>query len=334
MLLDCRRRSRGAAPLVRLVALASLAIAGCEGRCSGSLSGGLSAPGGPSAATSSASPVGAAADCAKRDVVTFFVASDTHFGFSAEVERRDLEAIRQMNTMEGAPWPEPLGGSIGKPCGVLVAGDLTEDGKPEEWGKFVSAFGLRGGDGALAFPAFEALGNHDKHHGAFVQERIAERHGAARYSFDWGPVHVVSLGEGPSDDDLVWLDEDLKRKGQGAQIVLYFHYPLEGRWATGHWFGDGPHRDRLRERLEGKNVLGIFHGHDHAAGNYEWRGIDIYRTGSPKHAWHTFAVVEIGGGKMKVASWDYSGKTWVAWHSKPTAGEGPEVRWVDPRLPR
>jgi hypothetical protein len=61
--------------------------------------------------------------------VTFFVASDTHFGFNAEVERRDLEAIRQMNTMEGAPWPEPLGGTIGKPCGVLVAGDLTEDGK-------------------------------------------------------------------------------------------------------------------------------------------------------------------------------------------------------------
>ena len=35
-----------------------------------------------------------------------------------------------------------------------------------------------------------------------------------------------------------------------------------------------------------------------------------------------------------VASWDYSGQTWVACHSKPTAGEGLEVRWVDPRLPR
>jgi len=316
MHIESHRSSGVLVRALHLGALLLLAAAGC--RSSGS----------PAADSD------AAAGCGQAGAVTFFVASDTHFGFSEVVEKRDLEAIRQMNAMEGTPWPEPLGGKVRKPCGVLVAGDLTEDGKPEEWAKFVSAFGLRGGDGALAFPAFETLGNHDKHQGEFVRERITERHGGAAYSLDWGPVHVVSLSDGPSDDDLRWLDEDVKRKGPDARIVVFLHYALEGRWSTGHWFGDGPHRDRLRERLEGKRVLGIFHGHDHAAGSYKWRGIDVYRTGSPKHSWHTFAVAEISGKTMKVGSWDYDAKAWVAWHRKPIDGEGPEVRWVDPRIPQ
>lgn len=276
----------------------------------------------------------AASRCADRESVTFFVASDTHFGAGQDVEARDVELVRQMNQMQGSPWPEALGGTIDEACGVLVSGDLTEDGRPEEWERFVAAFGLNGGDGALSFPVFETLGNHDKHQGTFIRDRITERHGGVVYSFDWGPVHVVSLGEAPDGDDLRWLADDLGRVAPDRHIVLYFHFPLEGAYSTGQWFGDGPYRDALAETIKGKPIAAIFHGHYHAAGLYEWRDFDVYRAGSPKHKWHTYTVVQIDAKRFRAASWDYDAKKWVWWHEKPIGGgEGREIRYGDPALP-
>lgn len=320
-----RRGGRSGVPFA-FAASAALAALGCDGK-----------PSEPQVAPApAAASAPATGDCATRDTVTFFVASDTHFGFSPEVEAKNEDVIRQMNEMAGKPWPEALGGTIGAACGILVTGDLTEDGKPDEWAKFVAAFGLKGNEGRARFPVYEMIGNHDKNTGNFVRDRVAERHGgsgvAARYAIEWGPVRLLTFGDAPNDEDLAWLDAEAARGDARKPLLLFFHYPLEGRWATGQWFGDGPHRDRLRERLEGKNVAGIFHGHDHAAGNYAWRGIDVYRTGSPKHSWNTIDVAEVGRDRMKVASWDYRAKAWVAWHAKPLGGEGATLRWQDPRL--
>jgi hypothetical protein len=275
-----------------------------------------------------------AARCRDKERATFVVTADTHFGFSDEVDARNLKAIRSMNEMPGKPWPAELGGEVDELCGVLVAGDLTEDGKPDEWKKFVEAFGLRGGDAALEAPVFETLGNHDKHHGFHVRNAIFERHGSTVYAWDWGKLHVVSLGEAPDDTDLAWLERDLDAAPTGSGIVLFFHFPLSGAYSAGQWFGDGHYRDELERVLKGRDVLAIFHGHYHATGLYGWRGIDVYRAGSPKHGWHTFNVVEVGGGSMKVASWDYDAETWRWYHQKPVlGGAGPAKKRIDPGAP-
>lgn len=271
--------------------------------------------------------------CAHRQDVAFIVASDTHFGFDEATDKRNEVAIEAMNGIAGTPWPKELGGQVGEPCGVLVTGDLTENGKPEEWTKFVAAFGLRGQDAALHYPVFETLGNHDKNYGTYVRDRIYERHGSTVYSFDWGPLHLVSLGEAPDDSDLKWLEEDLAKVPEDRYIVPYFHFPLAGPYSTGQWFGDGPYRDRLEAVLEHKRVAGVFHGHYHATGLYEWRDRKVYRTGSPKHSWHTFTVAEVNDGAIKVASWNYDDKVWVWWEGRRLDGAGAETRFVDPRVP-
>ena len=266
--------------------------------------------------------------------MTFVVTADAHFGASREIEARNVEAIDAMKAMPGRAWPEPLGGSVDELCGVLVAGDLTEDGKPEEWSAFASAFGLAGGEGAFDVPVFETIGNHDKHAGFHVRNQIFERHGSTVYAFDWGKVHVVSLGEAPDDTDLAWLRRDLDGAPKGSGIVLFFHFPLLGAYSRGQWFGDGPYRDALADVLRGRDVLAIFHGHYHATGLYTWNDVDVYRAGSPKHGWHTFNVVEIHDGAMKVASWDYDADSWRWFHQKPVLGGGArEIKRTDPGVP-
>jgi cytolysin (calcineurin-like family phosphatase) len=190
-------------------------------------------------------------------------------------------------------------------------------------------FGLTGGDGMLRYPVYEGAGNHDKHAGAHVEEQIAKRHGGARYSWDWDDLHLVCLGEAPNDADLAWLRGDLAEAGPDVGVVLYFHFPLEGPYSTGNWFGDGDYRRKLHDVLGGYRVLGIFSGHYHASGLYRWRGYDAYLEGSVKHSWHSFAVVHVTDERMTVASYNYDRRAFWWWHDKPIFGApGRESRWI------
>ncbi len=256
--------------------------------------------------------------------LTFLVTGDTHFGVEG-IAARHRAIIDDMNAVPGRELPGGLG-RAGEPRGLLVAGDLTDGSGSEEWSQFVAHYGLRGGDGLLRYPVFEGIGNHDKLNGPFIADRVAERHGAARYAFDWDDVHVVCLGEAPDDDDLAWLRDDLAATGKDVGIVLYFHFPLRGPFSD-NWFGAGAYREHLRQTLSGYRVLGIFHGHFHASGSYRWHGIDAYLQGSAKHDWHSYTLVHVTGTRMLVASWNYDRKRWWWWHDKPIFGApGPEHR--------
>lgn len=272
--------------------------------------------------------------------LTFLVTADTHFGYwwarvpvpgapaGIAIEEVNAIAVRAMNTIEGTPYPRALGGSVGSPRGVLVAGDLTEGGWPPEWSQFEAMFGLTGREGLLRYPVFEGAGNHDKHSGAHVEEQIKRRHGGARYSWDWDDVHLVCLGEAPSEVDLDWLRADLAAAGPDVGIVIYFHIPLAGPYSKGNWFGDGDSPERLHEILARYRVLGIFNGHFHASGAYRWRGHDGYLVGSPKHSWHSFVVVRVTDERMSVASYNYDRRAFWWWHDKPIWGaRGGEARW-------
>jgi len=140
------------------------------------------------------------------------------------------ETLRAINSSTNLAWPEELGGgAIPKPRGVLVLGDVIDDGDrvllgkhqtPRQWFQFAADFGLDGTDGLLNYPVFEIWGNHDgppagaEKFGFSFQARLKERNARRQqkgwltnlstnglhYSWDWDDVHFVMLGLYPADE--------------------------------------------------------------------------------------------------------------------------------------
>jgi 3',5'-cyclic AMP phosphodiesterase CpdA len=258
--------------------------------------------------------------------VTFFVVSDLHFGYGypdelarlprdavknpVGLEKSHLKIIDTMNKLAGRAYPPGIGGQVGAPRGVLVTGDLTEWGRVEEWQRFVAYYGLRGQEGPLKIPVFEGIGNHDRVHGPWVEQRVMERHGGRFYSWDWDDLHLVSLGEAPDEEGLAFLRNDLARYEKDVPTVLYFHLPLSGPWSTGNWFGDGDFRSRLGNIVADHRPLTIFHGHHHGIGHYTWNGIDVYKPGAVKDTTHNFSVVHVTDAGLTVARFNYDEDGW------------------------
>ncbi len=277
--------------------------------------------------------------------VTFIVASDTHLGLGdpvtpgrdpvknpVRIEKTNLQMIDAMNSVAGKLWPQQLGGAVSEPRGVLISGDLTENGGKQDWVLFEALYGRTGKEGPLRYPVYEGDGNHDAHRGWFIREEIARRHGGRRYSFDFEGLHLVCLGEAPDEDGLEFLEKDLKQLAPDTPVVLYFHFPLLGPYSD-TWFTRGGYPEQLYRVIQGYRVIAIFHGHYHASGGYHWRGYDVYNVGSPKHDHHSFAVVNVTNEHMRVASWNYDLQDWWWWHGKSIALDEPTGAEGQPKPP-
>ena len=163
--------------------------------------------------------------------VTFLVTSDVHYDAFENEDRndRDRDTIRRMNGIASVAWPEELGGEpISEPYGVIVLGDVIDDGDRILNGKlqsrrqyllFEADFGLDGTDGLLDYPVYESWGNHDgspeglEKNGFSFQAQLKRRNisrqqrgwlsglsdNCLHYSWDWGSVHFVQLGIYPAD---------------------------------------------------------------------------------------------------------------------------------------
>lgn len=164
--------------------------------------------------------------------VTFLVTSDVHYDAFENENRNDRvrDSLRAMNTVTNLTWPDELGrGAIAKPRGVLVLGDVIDDGDrvfqgkhqtPRQFFQFAADFGLDGGDGLLNYPVFETWGNHDgppvgaEKFGFSFQAQLKQRNlrrqrkgwltnlstNGLHYSWDWDDVHFVMLGLYPADE--------------------------------------------------------------------------------------------------------------------------------------
>lgn len=161
------------------------------------------------------------------------VTSDCHYrqtdhprGHHNDLNRATIE---EMNRIDELEWPPELGGrKIGAPRGVLVLGDLIDDGDlahgerqitREQWALFEADFGLDGTDGRLHWPVFEGWGNHDGppeasvRHGFSVQAELRRRtrrraeagrlasvsENGLHHAWDWNGVHLVQLNLYPAD---------------------------------------------------------------------------------------------------------------------------------------
>ena len=245
------------------------------------------------------------------DEVTFLVAADTHFG-PRGMREKNLRQVAAMNALRGTAWPVALGGTVDEPAAVIVAGDLTDLGRPSEGWTFTEVYGFLRGQGLLEYPVFVGTGNHDQgvplvH---IVPGAVAFRHGSLDYAIRLGGLHVIGLDVYPDASALPWLRAELERVGPGQPVLLWFHYPLAGPYSD--WWTD-EEKLAFRGVVEGYSIVAVFHGHYHRSGHYEWKGLQVYNVGSPRHADHSFAAVRWRAGRLDVAAWDWDRGAW-AWH--------------------
>ena len=162
--------------------------------------------------------------------VTFFVSPDTHFTQCGGVPDigKNARGISEMNALPGVMYPNTShwGGAVEEPHGVVLPGDLIDDGCADsscaaQLSNYTSRFPLTGGNGSgavLRFAVFEGVGNHDggnstdpatgllrrtviarNRHRAVLAPPAAYRLSAngLHYSWEWEGVHFVMLGVYP-----------------------------------------------------------------------------------------------------------------------------------------
>lgn len=250
----------------------------------------------------------AAAVAAAADDVTFFSFSDIHYGADnggKSPPMTNCPKVELINTLAGTPWPTTIGGTVGRPVGLVMQGDLINDGAvpdkcPVQWANYAADFGVRG-EGRCKLPVFEGIGNHDLNEKGFVWDRIRERNairldagmiGAVssnglHYSWDWGGIHFVNVNlfpgnawEGEADAygrahdprrARDFLTEDLRAKvgDSGRPVIVVHHFrPIDENWWT------YAAADRYQRVLQDYNVVAILVGHQGGGVNNVWRGIN------------------------------------------------------------
>lgn len=258
---------------------------------------------------------------------TFFVVSDTHYGLSPSGDLTVPLLVEKMNGLPGTPYPAGIGGSVGKPLGVLHIGDITNNGTKPQWEMFVRDYGLTGREGRPVWPVYEAFGNHDGGANLPVRNGIRERNkkrvglaaiseNGLHYSWDWGGIHFVNCGISPGttihpydpEHSLEFLEQDLRKNvaDSGRPVVLMHHFGFDKEHSLSWWPEEW--RTNYCNAIKGYNVIAILHGHAHKSSIYQWNGIDVYHPphfqGDPtknKPITHGFFVFRITDEELTVA---------------------------------
>lgn len=170
----------------------------------------------------------------------FVQISDTHIGFAKEANPDAAGTTRAAIELVNAKAADA--------ALVLHTGDITHLSKPAE---FDAAAELLKG---IRIAEFHTVpGEHDvldEKQSAFLDRYGKPSGGKGWYSFDHGGVHFVALvnvmdfkpgGQGRlGDEQLAWLEGDLKGRSASQPLVLFTHIPLwslypEWGWSTEDW---------------------------------------------------------------------------------------------------
>lgn len=265
------------------------------------------------------------ADAPIKNDVTFFIATDQHYGHGVNYEL-NRNTVDLMNRAAGMALPAGFGGGIVRtPLAVVDPGDLLDKGydpanAAEKWAEWVEHYGLDGTDGVLGFPVLEGVGNHDSSATFSIPRQEIRKRNMIRkgitevsadglhYSWDWDHLHCINTnlfpGDGPDDvmnvspanhnpeGALQFLKDSLaKHVGtSGRPVIVFTHYgPVGGM--SDWWTPES--KERFYEAIKDYNVICIFNGHSHGVDFPMWKGIQTIHCGAA-------ARPDSGGGDFMV----------------------------------
>ncbi|MEZ5229505.1 MAG: metallophosphoesterase [Acidimicrobiales bacterium] len=150
-----------------------------------------------------------------------------------------------------------------RPDLVLLTGDNTHNGTPQEWSEVLDRLG------ALEVPWEAIAGNHDRPIEALADHR----------AIDAGPLRLVLLDAGSNvftENDASWLDAELSAHTDQPTVVAIHAPPFE----TGIWWMDcvglgGADRFETVVRRH-PQVLQVLSGHVHRLIQTNWGGCSLW----------------------------------------------------------
>jgi hypothetical protein len=241
--------------------------------------------------------------------LTFFGWSDQHVKTDGSTQHLH-PFIDAMNKMPGNPYPESIGGEVGRPAFIIGAGDVTE---------WPTNAAMRGYDEVLAtrlkFKAMDVLGNHDDGGLAFSPTMLnwcKLRHGSLSYVFQEGGVRFIALWskfdpkgkpfQAITEEALGYLKTELAKAPVGQPIVLFTHLCYDAM----------TNRDELIKVIGDANVVLILGGHYHKATFHRYKGRNWVQLPSPKSDFNHFTVLRITDDRLLALPYDFVKKEWVS----------------------
>ncbi|MBN1489346.1 MAG: PQQ-binding-like beta-propeller repeat protein [Phycisphaerae bacterium] len=234
----------------------------------------------------------------------FIQVSDIHVnprptGMAPQAGGRSVDTLAWICKEVAKPQKqEPYGITAPTPAFVFATGDITEYGViGETWSDFLACFS------SLKCPLHVIPGNHDNTWTA-MYHIMRERHGGDNFSFDQFGCHFVGLTTAspqepvPSIDRrmLNWLRDDLAKIKTDTPVFVFVHHPLHGRE-----FASPFETYRLREVLDGHNIVLILDGHGHGVNHGQWENLDRVMGGSTFGPNTGYSVISVVGGVLRVA---------------------------------
>jgi 3',5'-cyclic-AMP phosphodiesterase len=190
----------------------------------------------------------------------FVQISDSHIGFNKDANNNVIGTLQEtIDKIKAAPHA---------PAFLLHTGDLTHFSKPEEFDTLDQMLRGVGGD------VFRVPGEHDVlgDDGKQYHERYGSRtNGTGWYSFDYHGVHFIGLvnvlnlkagGLGSlGNEQLEWLEKDVKHLSSSTPIVLFAHIPLWSIYPDWGWGTDDS--ARALSYLKKFGSVTVLNGHIH-----------------------------------------------------------------------
>ena len=190
----------------------------------------------------------------------FVQISDSHIGFDKPANT-DVTATLRAAIGKIKADPEP-------PAFVLHTGDLTHLSRPAEFDTLEQVLS------ELSVPVFYVPGEHDvlEDDGKSYLQRFGKGTlGAGWHSFDQSGVHFIGLvnvvnlkagGLGTlGDEQLEWLEKDVKRLKSSTPIVVFAHIPLWSVYPDWGWGTDDS--ERALSYLKRFGSVSVLNGHIH-----------------------------------------------------------------------
>jgi len=195
--------------------------------------------------------------------LSFLQISDSHIGFSKDANNNVTETFRiALDRINAMPT---------QPAFLIHTGDISQLSKPEEFDTFDQVL-----KSCKTKDVFYVPGEHDviNDGGKLFRDRYlksVEGKGSGWYSFNKNGVHFIGLvnvlnlqagGLGQlGDEQLEWLEDDVKGLSAETPIVVFAHIPLWAVYPKWGWGTDDS--ERALGYLKRFGSLTVLNGHIH-----------------------------------------------------------------------